>query len=65
MVTHAVLVEDVWTFERPWPHWSDTYQPCALAINLNYPCPVNESAYHTPEYCALSPPLAVPFQMQA
>ena len=65
MVTQAVLVEDVWTFERPWPHWSDTYQPCALSINLNYPCPVNISAYHTPEYCALSPPLAVPLPMRA
>ena len=37
VLTHSVLVEDVWTFERPYPRWSDTYQPCALAINLNYP----------------------------
>ena len=55
VLTHSVLVEDVWTFERPYPRWSDTYQPCALAINLNYPCPINTSAYHVPAQCAHAP----------
>jgi hypothetical protein len=41
VVSHSILIEDVFTWEVPYPHFNDTYQPCAIAINLDYPCPFN------------------------